>query len=178
MVGMGFQEMIYNYLGSRREYVDNMHIKGDKVIMIANPMSENFEAVRPSVIPSLLESESVSGHATYPHRIFEVGKVAYLEPSDNSGTVTRNSLGFMSADGTVTFNDANSFVNTLMYFLRVEYTLAAPEEDPRFIPGRCAEIIVGGKKVGIFGEVHPAVLESWGCSMPAVVTEIDLDCLL
>ena len=178
MVGMGFQEMIYNYLGSRREYVDNMHIKGDKVIMIANPMSENFEAVRPSVIPSLLESESVSGHATYPHRIFEVGKVAYLEPSDNSGTVTRNSLGFMSADGTVTFNDANSFVNTLMYFLRVEYTLAAPEEDPRFIPGRCAEIIVGGKKVGIFGEVHPAVLESWGCSMPAVVAEIDLDCLL
>jgi len=178
MVGMGFQEMIYNYLGSRREYVDNMHIKGDKVIMISNPMSENFEAVRPSVIPSLLESESVSGHATYPHRIFEVGKVAYLDDSDNSGTVTRNSLGFMSADGTVTFNDANSFVNTLMYFLRTEYTLSAPEDDPRFIPGRCAQINVGGKKVGIFGEVHPAVLESWGCSMPAIVAEIDLDCLL
>ena len=178
MVGMGFQEMIYNYLGSRREYVDNMHIKGDKVIMISNPMSENFEAVRPSIIPSLLESESVSGHATYPHKIFEVGKVAYLEPSDNSGTVTRNNLGFMSADGSVTFNDANSFINTLMYFLRVEYTLASPGEDPRFIPGRCAEIVVGGKKVGVFGEVHPAVLESWGCSMPAIVAEIDLDCLL
>ena len=178
MVGMGFQEMIYNYLGSRREYVDNMHIKGDKVIMIANPMSENFEAVRPSIIPSLMESESMSGHATYPHRIFEVGKVAYLEPSDNSGTVTRNNLGFMSADGSVTFNDANSFVNTLMYFLRVEYTLAAPEDDPRFIPGRCANIMVGEKKVGIFGEVHPAVLESWGCGMPAIVAEIDLDCLL
>ena len=178
MVGMGFQEMIYNYLGSRREYVDNMHINGDNVIMIANPMSENFEAVRPSIIPSLLESESVSGHAVYPHRIFEVGKVAYLEPSDNSGTVTRNSLGFMSADGAVTFNDANSFINTLMYFLRVEYTLATPEEDPRFIPGRCADVMVGGKKIGIFGEVHPAVLESWGCSMPAVVAEIDLDCLL
>ena len=178
MVGMGFQEMIYNYLGSRREYVDNMHIKGDKVIMISNPMSENFEAVRPSIIPSLLESESVSGHATYPHRIFEVGKVAYLEPSDNSGTVTRNSLGFMSADGSVTFNDANSFVNTLMYFLRVDYTLAAPENDPRFIAGRCANIVVGEKKIGIFGEVHPAVLESWGCGMPAIVAEIDLDCLL
>ena len=178
MVGMGFQEMIYNYLGSRHEYVDNMHIKGDKVIMISNPMSENFEAVRPSIIPSLLESESVSGHATYPHRIFEVGKVAYLEPSDNSGTVTRNSLGFMSADGSVTFNDANSFVNTLMYFLRVEYTLAAPENDSRFIAGRCANIVVGEKKIGIFGEVHPAVLESWGCGMPAIVAEIDLDCLL
>ena len=178
MIGMGFQEMMYNYLGSRREYVENMHITGDKVIMIANPMSENFEAVRPSIIPSLLESESVSGHATYPHNIFEVGKVAFLEPSDNSGTVTRNNLGFMSADVSVGFNEVNSFVNTLMYFLKVEYTLRAPENDPRFIPGRCAEIIVKGEKVGIFGEVHPAVLESWGCGMPAVVAEIDLDCLL
>ncbi len=178
MVGMGFQEMIYNYLGSSREYVDNMHIEGEKVIMISNPMSENFEAVRPSIIPSLLESESVSGHATYPHRIFEVGKVAFLEPSDNSGTVTRNNLGFMCADGSAGFNDVNSYINTLMYFLRVEYSLAAPENDPRFIAGRCAKIMVGGKEIGVFGEVHPAVLESWGCSMPAVVAEIDLDCLL
>ena len=178
MVGMGFQEMMYNYLGSKREYIDNMHTKTASMEQSANPMSENFEAVRPSIIPSLLESESVSGHATYPHRIFEVGKVAFLEPSDNSGTATRNYLGFMSADGSVTFNDANSFINTLMYFLRVEYTLAAPEDDPRFIPGRCADIMVGGKKIGIFGEVHPAVLESWGCGMPAVVAEVDLDCLL
>lgn len=178
MIGMGFQEMMYNYLGSRREYVDNMHITDDKVIMIANPMSENFEAVRPSIIPSLLESESVSGHATYPHNIFEVGKVAFLEPSDNSGTVTRNNLGFMSADVSVGFNEVNSFINTLMYFLKVEYTLRVPEKDPRFIPGRCAEIIVKGERVGIFGEVHPAVLESWGCGMPTVVAEIDLDCLL
>ena len=178
MVGMGFQEMIYNYLGSRREYVDNMHTDGKDVIMISNPMSENFEAVRPSIIPSLLESESVSGHAAYPHKIFEVGKVAFLEPGDNSGTLTVNNLGFMSADSNVGFNDANSFINTLMYFLRVEYTLRAPENDPRFIPGRCAEILVGGKRIGIFGEVHPAVLESWGCGMPAVVAEINLDCLL
>lgn len=178
MIGMGFQEMMYNYLGSRREYVDNMHISSDKVIMIANPMSENFEAVRPSIIPSLLESESVSGHATYPHNIFEVGKVAYLEPSDNSGTVTRNNLGFMSADGSVGFNDVNSFVNTLMYFLRADYLLKAPEDDPRFIPGRCANIMVKGRCVGVFGEVHPAVLESWGCGMPAVVCEMDLDSLM
>ena len=155
MVGMGFQEMLYNYLGSKKEYIENMHISGDKVIIIANPMSENFEAVRPSILPSLLESESVSGSAVYPHNIFECGKIAYLEPSDNSGTVTRNSLGFLSADNNVGFNEANSFVNTLMYFLRKEYTLRVPENEPRFIPGRCAEIVVDGKAVGIFGEIHP-----------------------
>ena len=66
IIGMGFQEMMYNYLGSRREYIDNMHVNGEAYIQIANPMSENYEFVRPSIIPSLLESESVSAHAVYP----------------------------------------------------------------------------------------------------------------
>ncbi len=180
MVGLGFQEMMYNYLGSRREYIDNMNITDSqaKAIFIANPMTENYEVVRPSVIPSLLESESVSGNAVYPHNIFEVGKIAYLEPSDNSGTVTHNSLGFMSADSAVGFNEVNSLVNTLMYFLRYEYTLKAPECDSRFITGRCAEIIVNGKKAGVFGEIHPQVLENWGVTVPAVACEIELDSLL
>ena len=65
-----------------------------------------------------------------------------------------------------------------MYFLRIDYKLSAPEEDPRFISGRCAQIVVDGKVIGIFGEVHPQVLESWACSVPAVMCEIDLDCLI
>ena len=65
-----------------------------------------------------------------------------------------------------------------MYFLKKDYTLRVPQDEPRFIPGRCAEIVVDSKVVGIFGEVHPAVLESWGCGMPTIAGEIDMDCLL
>ena len=175
MVGLGFQEMMYNYLGSRREYVDNMHISDEKVVFIANPMSENYEVVRPSILPSLLESESVSGHAVYPHRIFELGKVCYKDENDNSGTVTRNNLGFLAADNQMTFNDASSYVNTLLYFLRIDYRLESVEDDGRFIPGRAAKVVADGKVIGVYGEVHPQVLESWGCSMPAVMAEFDLD---
>jgi phenylalanyl-tRNA synthetase beta chain len=178
LVGLGFQEMMYNYLGSKKEYVDNMNVKGDDYIQIANPMSENFEFVRPSVIPSLLESESVSAHATYPHKIFEVGKIAYLFEEDNSGTVTKNSLGFLAADSLMGYNEVASMVNTLMYFLRVEYQLESLTDDPRFISGRGAAIISGGKNIGVFGEINPNVLENWGCGMPTIACEIDLDDVL
>jgi phenylalanyl-tRNA synthetase beta chain len=178
MVGLGFQEMIYNYLGSKKEYIDRMNITDKDAIYIANPMSENYEMVRPSIIPCLLESESVSGHATYPHSIFEVGKIAYLCPDTNSGTVTRNSLGFFSSNSRIGFNEANSYVNTLMYFLKKDYKLAELEGDNRFIPGRCAAIQIDGKTIGCFGEIHPAVLVNWGCNMPSIACEIDLDCLL
>lgn len=178
MVGLGFQEMMYNYLGSKKEYIERMHTDGKECVFIMNPMSENYEVVRPSVIPSLLESESVSAHAVYPHNIFEVGKICIKDDEDNSGTVTKNSLGFLSSDNQVGYNEASSLINTLMYFLRKEYRLEAVESDPRFIPGRAAYIVYDGKRVGIFGEVHPQVLESWGSEMPTIAAEVDLDSLI
>ena len=178
LVGLGFQEMMYNYLGSKREYIENMHVSGDDAVFIANPMSENYEVVRPSVLPSLLESESMSGHAVYPHNIFEVGKVCHKAPGTNSGTATDNSLGFFSSDIRIGYNEAASYINTFMYFIRKEYSLKEAGDDPRFIPGRAARVIVGGKDAGVFGEVHPQVLESWKCSMPAIMAELNLDVLL
>lgn len=176
MVGLGFQEMMYNYLGSKREYIDNMRVDGSDYIQIANPMSENYEFVRPSIVPSLLESESVSAHAVYPHQIFEVGKVAFLDESDNSGTTTRDYLGFLAAGSDMGFNQLSSLVSTLFYFINRTYAM---EEivDPRFIEGRCGQLVSDGKVVGIFGEVHPAVLENWGITMPTIACEVDLNLL-
>ena len=177
MVGLGFQEMMYNYLGSRREYIDNMRYPEQKCIIISNPMSENYEVVRPSIIPSLLESEMMSAHSPYPHKIFEVGKIAYRDDRDLSGTVTRNALGFLASDRLMGFNDVTSIIATLSYFLNIEYSLAALEGDLRFIEGRCARIMVGEREVGVFGEIHPQVLENWGSVMPTIACEIDLDLL-
>ncbi len=177
MVGLGFQEMMYNYLGSKKEYIDNMHIKGDEAVFILNPMSENYEVIRPSVLPCLLESEAVSGNAPYPHNIFEVGKITIKDDNDNSGTRTINSLGLFSSDVQRTYNDISAYIQTLMFFLNKEYTLEALE-DPRFIKGRAAKIMYKGMKAGIFGETSPEVLASWGSGMPAVMAELDLDILL
>ena len=178
MVGLGFQEMIYNYLGSKKEYIENMHTSGEEAVFIANPMSENYEVIRPSILPCLLESESVSGHAVYPHLIFECGKVTVKDDRDNSGTHTANKMGFFASNVSIGYNEASSYIQTLLYFLRKEYTLVAVENDPRFIPGRAAYIIYNGKKAGIFGETHPQVLESWNSAMPAIMAELDLDILL
>ncbi len=121
-----------------------MNISGSDVLQILNPMTENYEFVRNSVAPNLLETESVSGHAVYPHLVFEVGKIVRLDPSDNQGSVTRNSLGFLSAGADEGFNQTNSRVASLFYYLDVEFTVRE-SIDPRFITGRAADLYVGGK---------------------------------
>lgn len=177
MVGLGYQEMIFNYLGSKRDYIDKMNIDSSHVIEISNPMSENYQFVRPSIIPSLLGAESGSGNAVYPHKIFEIGKIAYLCDEEVTGTRTRQSLGFLTAAGDANFNTAASEVATLLYFLDHEYSVAE-SDDPRFIPGRQAQLLLNGKPVGIFGEVHPAVLENWAVSVPCVAGELDIEALM
>ena len=177
MVGLGYQEMIFNYLGSKKDYIQKMNIEGEKVIEISNPMSENYQFVRPSIIPSLLGAETGSGNAVYPHKIFEIGKVAFLCDEEVTGTRTRQSIGFLTAAGDANFNTAASEVATLLHFLDHQYTVTEAN-DPRFIPGRQANIMIQDKVVGIFGEVHPAVLENWAITVPCVAGELDIEELM
>ncbi len=174
MVGLGYQEMIFNYVGSKKDFIDNMLIDGSKVIEIANPMSENYQFVRSDILSSLLRAESKSANAIFPHKICEIGKVAYLCDEENTGTRTRQVLGFMTAGAGSNFNDAASEVSALLYFLDHKYEVAE-SDDPRFIPGRQAAVLANGKKIGVFGEIHPQVLENWNISVPAVGGEIDLE---
>jgi phenylalanyl-tRNA synthetase beta chain len=192
MIGMGYQEMIYNYLGSRRELVENMLGDGGRILRIANPMTEKYEYVRDSVLASLLASESVSGHAAYPHRIFEVGKLAFKDPDTGraaagsadtvegtgatTGVKTRQYLGCVHAGGEANFNTAAGQLQTLFYYLSREYTVEE-SGDSRFIPGRGAAILYRGRAIGVFGEIHPQVLENWGVAVPCTALEIDIESL-
>jgi phenylalanyl-tRNA synthetase beta chain len=176
MVGLGFQEMIYNYLGSKKDFQEKMNITDEGFIEILNPMTENYCLVRKSIIPNLLHSESISGNAVYPHNIFEIGKIAYREISDNYGSKTKNYVGFLCSDREAGFNDINSIISALFYYLGLEYSLEEVE-DSRFITGRTGQIIYNNKSVGIMGEIHPDVLENWGIQTPCACVEIDLDYL-
>jgi phenylalanyl-tRNA synthetase beta chain len=177
MVGLGFQEMIFPYLGSGEDYIEKMEIEGGGLVRIANPMTEGFEYVRNSIIPSLLQAESVSANAVYPHHIFEVGKTACLDSSKNYGTRTDDALGFLSAGSDAGFNLVNSHVSALLYYLSLDYALEELE-DPRFIPGRTARIFCGESGIGVFGEIHPQVLTNWGIEIPCSACEITIAPLL
>jgi phenylalanyl-tRNA synthetase beta chain len=176
MVGLGYQEMVYNYLCSIEDTARRMRRDPAALVRIANPMTESYEALRDSILPNLLASEAVSGNAVYPHRMFEVGKVCLRSEADNYGCVTRSTLGLMVSSREAGFNDVRAHVAALLYYLGQEHVLS-PVEDPRFIPGRCVAVLAAGKRerLGVLGEIHPEVLESFGVQMPCAAAELDLD---
>ena len=177
MTGMGYQEMIFNYLGSKKDYIERMCIDEASVIEISNPMSENYQFVRNSILPSLLNAEMGSANVVYPHKIFETGKIAFFDGTDSTGTRTAQSLGFLTAEQNANFNTAASEAANLLYYLGIEYKVCETA-DPRFIPGRQAGLLYNGEQIGIFGEVNPQVLENWDINIPCFAGELNIEKIL
>jgi len=48
---------------------------------------------------------------------------------------------------------------------------------PFFIKGRAGRVVIGGKTLGGFGEIHPEVLNSWELEMPVASCELDVNLL-
>ena len=131
MVGSGFQEIMSNILCSREELEDTL-LPDEKLVEVANPMSLAYSVLRNRVVPSILSVETASSKAFYPHRIFEVGEVAVLDPAQNMGTRTDLLLASLISHPTANFSEMHSFLDILLYYLGIEYRLD-PAEHPLYL---------------------------------------------
>ncbi|MBT3603356.1 MAG: phenylalanine--tRNA ligase subunit beta, partial [Candidatus Latescibacteria bacterium] len=174
MVGCGFQEIFSPILGSREEQTTQLNNPDAKIVEISNPMSEFYSSVRGSLLPGLLRVENTSRRAKYPHKTFEVGDVAVIDPDQNYGTRTDILLCALESGEDANLSNVQSYLEALAYHLHIDYTLR-PIEHPTYLPGRAGEICVGDIAYGIIGEIHPAVLENWGIAMPTSIFEININ---
>ncbi|GBL40390.1 phenylalanine--tRNA ligase beta subunit [Nitrospirota bacterium] len=176
MVGMGFQEIISNILGSPQDLRDAMRLAGTEwgqLVEVDNVMSQNFSALRQWMLPSLLRVETASNRAFYPHRLFEAGEVAKLDLTQPLGSRTAVVLGGLIAHADAHFSEVHSCLETLFYYVNQTYSLE-PIQHPSFLAGRVGAIVSEGQQIGVIGELHPEVLERWQISVPAVAFEIEL----
>jgi phenylalanyl-tRNA synthetase beta chain len=180
MVGMEFQEIMANIMGSRTDLCVRMRVEGTvwgRLVEVDNVMSQSYACLRQWVMPSLLHVEAASSRAFYPHRLFEVGEVAIPDEGADVGSRTVTALGALIAHAQAHFSELHSCLDLLLYYLNCPYELRALDH-PTFLSGRAGSIVSEGKTVGLLGEIHPEVLEQWQIGMPAVALELDLQRLL
>ena len=177
MIGLGFQEIISNILGSRQDLCDRMRLGSSpwsRLVEVDNAMSQSFACLRQWIAPSLLRVESASTRVFYPHRVFEVGEIAVPDRSDPQGARTVMALGGLIAHAGAHFSEVHSCLDLLLFYLDVPYQLE-PVAHPSFLEGRAGRILLDGRPAGLIGELHPEVLEHWQVGMPCVVFELEVD---
>ncbi len=173
LIGAGFQEVMSNILCSREELEYAMP-EGERLVEVDNVMSLAYSVLRNRIIPSLLNVESASSKAFYPHRIFEVGEVAVFDASENMGSRTDLNLGALISHPAANFSEMHTSLDMLFYYLGMEYELM-PAAHPLYMHGRCGKIMTGGRDIGYIGEIRPEVLDRRQIAMPCAAFEINLN---
>jgi phenylalanyl-tRNA synthetase beta chain len=169
MVGYGFWEVTTLTLTSKEDQFISMRVHEQDVIEVLNPVSEDHTCMRLRLMPSLLAVLRKSKHRDLPQRIFEVGDVV-----DGK---RRKNLAVMAIHSKAGFTEMKSVVEGVMRDLSVEYDLE-PFESGMYVQGRGASVLVNGKCVGSFGELHPEVIGAFELGYPVIAFEVNLDVLV
>ncbi|KAA8923447.1 phenylalanine--tRNA ligase subunit beta [Thermoplasma sp.] len=165
MIGLGFQEVM-TFVLSPAYYMEG-YTGGTRV---QNPKSEDYSVLRDKIYPDLLDLLAKNKKNGLPQRIFEIGE-KMVEGRQ------RTALSCVIADTKSEFSTAKSYMQAFLMRFTKENVNIVPEGVYGAIDGRSGSIRIGENKIGVIGEIHPAVLERFSLVVPVSFFEIDLDML-
>jgi phenylalanyl-tRNA synthetase beta chain len=181
LLGMGFSEAItfaFIEAASAEPYLG-----GHAPVTLANPLSEKFAVMRPSLLPGLVDAVSHNRRHGRPDvRLFEIG--TRFSPNGETRGAGFAWTGLATPDHwsgarrAVDFADLKGVVEQLQALAQVTATFQEVET-PYLVSGRAASIVVNGESIGVFGQLSPAIAERR--ELPSAdevyVGEVDLDAL-
>ena len=173
---LGYDEIItYSFISP--SYYDKIRMPKDsslrKSLKILNPLGEDTSIMRTTILPSMLEI--ITRNYNYRNkavRLYELGKI-YLPREDGLADEPKIlSLGAYG-DG-MDFFTLKGEIDAILDQLNVHpATYIADTKNPSYHPGRCADIVIDGKKMGVIGQIHPLVAETYGIGGEVYVAELD-----
>lgn len=170
MVGLGFSESMNSFLTSEKINFASMRLENKReYVKVRGAKVQQLTMLRTHLLPSLLKNLGMSTHEKMPQRIFELDIAFNIEKEIKE---SHNIAGAVT-DPRANFNQIKAIVEGLLQSMGAKY-LIKDTLHTSFIEGRSASIILDGKEVGIFGEIHPEVLNNFGIEEPTIAFEISL----
>ncbi len=193
LVGCGLQEIISYSLTSigsvARLTPGECPPEPAPCVRIANPLSQERNLMRPTLLDSMLDTIASTLRVADRALLFEVARV-YLPQGDTlpaeprrvaiglAGPRGMRAWGVDSAEALDLF-DMKGIIEALLDHLGVKGASYEPVQRPSYQPGRAAQVRLGEQVLGVFGEVHPAVRETFDLPPTrVVVAELDLEAII
>lgn len=168
--GLGMIELLSFSLTSRQVQYDAFGISEKNALSVDGSKSIEHEILRDSLIPSLLQSLSRNVHEEYPQRLFEIGKTF-----NKDSVITESwNVGAAIAHADAGYTEIRSAVQALIKSCFGKDVVTKATSNPMFMEGRCADIIIDSKAIGVIGEITPLALENFKLRVPVAAFEIDL----
>ena len=154
------------------------------VVEVANPLSEEASVMRTSLVPSMLDMLARNlNYGTTDVRLFEFGN-AYEKQGDKAVQYRRAAMGATgnAVSGDVhqkarpyTFFDMKGDIESMLAGFQYSNLYFDASSSDHFHPGRSARIVIDGRRVGQFGQIHPKVAVERKLKQDVYVAEFDLE---
>ena len=184
----GFWEVInYSFISPQMLQDLKLPLQDNRAqaLRIHNPLSEDQSIMRPTLIPGLLQVARTNAHRqNFNLKIFELGRVFFPREGQElpeetvvlSGLLTglRKEESWSDPQEECDFFDLKGVWEVLGEGLGLENCRFFPAPDEPFLhPRKSCRIQAGGKKLGILGETHPEVAESFELKHKVFLFELD-----
>jgi len=194
LVGCGLTEVITYSLSNLESFAKldpgGPEPSAEDYVRIANPLTNEREFMRKTLMGSLLEA--VRDNLRYTDRValFEIGRVYLPRPEGELPEEPRRLCVAMSGPREVRswmggeaervdFYDLKGVVETMLDHLGLAERSFAPTELATFRRGAAAALSIAESEIGVLGEVNPAVREDFDLpAQPVCLLELDLEALL
>ncbi|XP_031564796.1 phenylalanine--tRNA ligase beta subunit-like [Actinia tenebrosa] len=187
----GFTEVLTFALCSRDDISEKLKkpLNETRAIHIGNPKTQEFQVARTTLLPGLLKTICSNKKMPLPIRLFEMSDVVYKDDKKDVGARNNRRFCAVNYNKTPGFEVIHGLLDRTMQLLEIKPT-ADKTKDPQqgyhlkqhndstFFPGRCGEVIVNGKPVGIVGVLHPDVISRFDLNLPCAALEIDIEALI
>ena len=195
MAGLGFREAI-NYSFAHKRSGDQLKFgpadPRRQLVEILNPLTEDQAAMRTSLVPGLLQTmhHNFSQHIKNL-KIFEIGKIFINKeprhlPEESEilaglCTGSRYDASWHRQKADCDFYDIKGVAESLLNALKIDDVLFTrlPENECTYTkPGYSAQILSADKPLGLVGEIHPQVLDSYDLNQTSFLFELKFDQLV
>ena len=189
LTGIGLDEIVCGSMIDEKSATADKMFTPEELIRPYNPISLDLGVMRPSLLPGILNTVRHNiARKNLDLALFEIGHVfcknteKFPEERDELSIAVTGRIHpeRFSAERAVVadFYDLKGILESLLTARKVKNFQFRAAEDPRFLKGHCAEVLVNKRVAGVFGEVVPALTKGMRLSTPRFVAMIQLKELL
>jgi phenylalanyl-tRNA synthetase beta chain len=176
--GVGLTELVHMSLTSPTE---------SHQVLVANPAATEYSALRKDLLTGLLDAfaSNISNGNGYLWG-YEIGSVFWQD--EDGSDEAEHLAGIFGGDPTMgvwqkntqplNWYEAKGILETIFHRLGIVVEYQPDRADPRLHPGRTASLWIDGNRLGVFGQLHPELIQQRELPEQVYVFELDLFNLL
>lgn len=181
LIGLGMDEIqTYSFVSPKS--ADKIGLAEDSYrrawVKLINPLGDETSVMRTMLLPNALNVAYTNYSRSIPSiAIFELGNTFYNNgKGDGVLPEEKDALCMLAFGPEENFFVMKGRITEMLYKLGIkEPEFETESSNNIFHPGRCANLVIDGVKVGTFGQVHPTVCDNYGIDAEVYAAEIEFN---